>query len=288
MNISLCTISFRHHLLSLSDIAAFARRTGFDGIELWAPHAHGRSGQLDKDADWLGNYGLNVPMISDYLPLDSDAATLKERAESLCLLARHWKARKVRTFAGNKASAETSSDERQFMVARLREVAVVAESHGIHLLVETHPNTLTDNGVSTIRLLEELGHPALGINFDVLHVWEGGNDPVSFHEQIGGYVHHYHLKNITERKHLSVFTPVNVYTAAQDRTGMCPLFSGAVDYGRVIAGIPKLSSGDASLEWFGDDPLRVLEDDLVALRRSTEFSGPRPAHDFSSRQRFIA
>ena len=288
MNISLCTISFRHHLLSLSDIAEFADRSGFDSIELWAPHARGLADQLDKNAEWLGDYGLTVPMISDYLTLDGDVQTLKERAEALCMLARRWKAKKIRTFAGNRASAETSPEERETMVKRLREIAVVAESHGIRLLLETHPHTLTDNGASTIRLLEEVAHAAIGINFDVLHVWEAGDDPISFHRQIREYVCHYHFKNITERKYLSVFSPVNVYAAAGARTGMCPLFSGAIDYPQVVKGIPELMCGEASLEWFGDHPLQVLEDDLAMLRRITEFHGQKEAQAFGSYHRVSA
>ena len=35
MRIALCTISFRHHLVSIGELARFARGHGFDGIELW-------------------------------------------------------------------------------------------------------------------------------------------------------------------------------------------------------------------------------------------------------------
>lgn len=69
VKISLCTITFRHQLISLGEIASFARTSGFDGIELWGAHARSLSTHKDKHADWLDDYGLTVPMISDYLPL---------------------------------------------------------------------------------------------------------------------------------------------------------------------------------------------------------------------------
>ena len=284
MNISLCTITFRHQLISLAEIAGFARQSGFDGIELWGAHARNLSMQMDKDADWLDDYGLTVPMISDYLPLEGDEEELRRRARELCQLARRWKARKIRTFAGGKASAETTTHERSHLIERLRHVAVIVEGYGIQLLVETHPNTLADTAASTIQLIEEVNHKALAINFDVLHVWEAGDDPVALHRSIGECVQHYHLKNIADRRHLAVFDPGNVYSAAGDRTGLTPLFEGVVDYMAVMAGIPEMTSADVSLEWFGNDVFNVLDHDCDALRRRFDYEN---SHEFKGGPRFL-
>lgn len=281
LNISLCTITFRHQLISLGEIARFAQQSGFDGIELWGAHARNLKAQTDKNADWLHNYGLVVPMISDYLPLEGDIEVLRERTAELCQLAHRWKAGKVRTFAGGKASASTSLEERGHLVARLREVAAIVQQHGVTLLIETHPDTLADSGPSTIRLLEEINHPAVAINFDVLHVWEAGDDPVALHREIGEFVQHYHFKNITERRHLAVFKPGNVYSAAGDRTGMTPLFKGAIDYAGLIPALGDVRHADVSLEWFGDDASSVLRDDCKALRREIGFENP---HDMRASQ----
>jgi 3-dehydroshikimate dehydratase len=275
VKISLCTITFRHQLISLGEIASFARTSGFDGIELWGVHARNLSTQRDKDAEWLGDYCLTVSMISDYLPLEGDEEGLRRKTVELCLLARRWKARKIRTFAGGKASVDTTANERQHLVARLRQVAAIVESFGIHLLVETHPNTLADTAASTIRLIEEVNHPALAINFDIVHVWEAGDDLVALHRSIGEFVQHYHLKNIADRRHLHVFSPGNVYSAAGDRTGMTPLFKGAVDYVAVMAHIPEIMASDVSLEWFGIDPMTILSQDCKALRSEFGFETAR-------------
>ena len=274
LNISLCTITFRHQLISLGEIARFAQQSGFDGIELWGAHARNLKAQTDKNADWLHNCGLVVPMISDYLPLEGDIEVLRERTIELCQLARRWRAGKIRTFAGGKASASTSAEERGHLVARLRDVAAVVQQHGVTLLIETHPDTLADSAVSTIRLLEEINHTAVAINFDVLHVWEAGDDPVALHREIGEFVQHYHFKNITERRHLAVFKPGNVYSAAGDRTGMTTLFEGAIDYAALIPALADVRHADVSLEWFGDDASRVLRDDCKALRHVIGFETP--------------
>jgi 3-dehydroshikimate dehydratase len=266
MTISLCTITFRHQLISISEIANFARGNGFDGIELWGAHARNLASQLDKDADWLRDYDLFVPMISDYLPIDGDRDALRRKTIELSGLARRWKTKKIRTFAGNRASNAVGHDERRRLAGELREVAAAVADFGIDLLVETHPDTLADNAASTIRLIEEVDHPSLKINFDVLHVWEAGDDPAELHRQIGPVVRHYHLKNITDRRHLPVFAPANVYAAAGSRTGMTSLFSGLVDYREIFSAIPAMASGDVSLEWFGNDCFQTLSQDCGVLR----------------------
>lgn len=91
MKISLCTITFRHHLVSLEDIARWAGANDFQGIELWGAHARNLAYQPQCDADWLAGQGLYVPMVSDYLPLDGDAETLRKKTVDLCRLARHWR-----------------------------------------------------------------------------------------------------------------------------------------------------------------------------------------------------
>ncbi|WP_282103154.1 MULTISPECIES: DUF6005 family protein [unclassified Leisingera] len=62
MKISLCTISFRHQLIGLKDIAYWARDNGFKGIELWAIHARNQSPLAIHNAQWMAAQGLSVPL----------------------------------------------------------------------------------------------------------------------------------------------------------------------------------------------------------------------------------
>jgi 3-dehydroshikimate dehydratase len=275
MKVSVCTITFRHHLVSLAEIAAWAQSNDFQGIELWGAHARNLAQQPDRNAEWLDGYGLSVPMISDYLPIDADAEILRRKTVELCRLARRWRTRKIRTFAGNRGSLATPAEERQRIVERLREICEISAGYGIHLLAETHPNTLADTAASTTRLIEEVDHPYFAINFDTLHVWEGGDDPVAVHRAMKPHIRHYHLKNIVDRADLSVFEPANVYAAAGSRKGMTPLFEGSVDYVRFLAEIAGDPQVDASLEWFGNDSLDTLRRDRRQVRHVVE--GREPA-----------
>jgi len=268
MKVSLCTITFRHHLASLEDLARWASVNDFQGIELWGAHGRNLAYLPRCDADWLGELGLYVPMVSDYLPLEGDAANLHRKTIDLCRLARHWRAGKIRTFAGSQGSRETPPDVRRVVTGRLRELAKVAEDFGLELLAETHPGTLADCGASTLRLVSEVDHPAFKLNFDTLHVWEGGDDPVAAHAAMRPHIRHYHLKNVRARSDLGVFAPANVYAAAGSREGMTPLFNGAVDYVRFLDELRDDPAVEASLEWFGNDCFNVLRGDRLAIKRT--------------------
>ena len=124
----------------------------------------------------------------------------------------------------------------------------------------------------------------MAINFDVLHVWEAGDDPVALHWSIRKHVRHYYLKNISERRHLHVFSPGNVYSAAGDRTGLTPLFEGAVDYADIMASIPAITGAAVSLEWFSNDAFNILSRDCETLREHFGFEKP---HQFRERGGFL-
>lgn len=267
MKLSLCTISFRHHLLSITDIASWAQRNQFHGIELWGIHAMNLAKQPQFNSGWLDNYDLQVPMISDYLPVSGSKQAALDKVDLLCELAWRWNSQKIRTFAGQQPSHLLNDIDRQHITSRLRALSERAWQHGVKLIIETHPHTLADNTASTLRLLQEVNHPGLAINFDVLHLWEAGDDVVQAWQQLQPYTEHMHLKNIRSANLLNVFTPENVYAAAGSREGMVPLFEGALDYQALLMAIAPLHNLDASLEWFGHDAQSVLQHDCRQLHR---------------------
>ncbi|MEL6520725.1 MAG: sugar phosphate isomerase/epimerase family protein [Pseudomonadota bacterium] len=264
MNISLCTISFRHHLLSLEQIAHWASRNGFQGIEIWGAHARHIPFASGYDARWLAEFGLHVPMISDYLPLDRPD-TLDRKTVAALDQANRWGADNIRTFAGKTASGKSSPEARAEITKALRRACRQIGEQGKWLLVETHPGTLADSLESTVQLIEQVDHPALAINFDALHIWEGGDDPVIARKVLLPKIRNYHLKNISDKSLLPVFAPGNIYDAAGTRQGIVPLFEGQMPYGGLIAEIADETEANLSLEWFGDNVFQTLEHDRAAL-----------------------
>ena len=269
MNLSVCTISLRHSLISLRQIGEWAVHHRFPGIELWGVHAMNLGEHLEGEIAWLSHRGLGISMISDYLPVRKSRQVMVDKMHGLCRLAQACATRKIRTFAGDKGSHEASSEERRDWTLRLHQLCEIASDYGLNLVVETHPQTLADTRESTLQLIEEINHPALRLNFDVLHVWESGADPFAFIREIEPLVAHMHLKNVRARSYLQEFLPGNVYAPSGSRQGMVPLFEGAFDYHRFLPFVMTDTSLwpmlDVSLEWFGPDVFTTLKNDAEAL-----------------------
>ncbi|MCA0757543.1 sugar phosphate isomerase/epimerase [Paenibacillus sp. N4] len=268
MQCSLCTISFRHMLISFDQLIDFARLHAFDGMEVWGIHARNlyeqhKNGRLRMPAD----AGLAVSMVSDYLDVGSgvnfpDTIT---RCEELLTYARWLGAGKLRTFAGMRGSKEAGEGEFETTVWQLRVLGDLCLARGVELLVETHPGTLADSLAAALRLMTEVDHEAVKLNMDFLHLWEAGDDPLESYEKLEPWVEHFHLKNVISLAHCSVFQPHQVYAASGSRQGMVPLTDGAVDYRRIIDRIGRTGKF-ASLEWFGADPLQTLKGEIGWLR----------------------
>ena len=270
MKYSLCTISFRHQLISFTDIVQFAYENDFEGIELWGTHAQNLYMQeretTEREIDYLKDKNLEVTMISDYLDISllADFQKTMEKCEQLVTLANWFNTNKIRTFAGQKGSEDFSEQERKEYVKRIRMICDLFAQHNMYILLETHPNTLTDTLPSTLKLLEEVNHPYLKINLDFLHIWESGADPIDSFQRLKPWIQHYHFKNISSAEYLHVFEPNNVYAAAGSRIGMVPLFEGIVNYDEIIREV-RDTDHFASLEWFGHNAKDILKEEMRAL-----------------------
>lgn len=270
MKYSLCTISFRHQLISFTDIVQFAYENGFEGIELWGTHAQNLYMQeretTEREIDYLKDKNLEITMISDYLDISllADFQKTMGKCEQLVTLANWFNTNKIRTFAGQKGSEDFSEQERKEYVKRIRMICDLFAQHNMYILLETHPNTLTDTLPSTLKLLEEVNHPYLKINLDFLHVWESGADPIDSFQRLKPWIQHYHFKNISSAEYLHVFEPNNVYAAAGSRIGMVPLFEGIVNYDEIIREV-RDTDHFASLEWFGHNAKDILKEEMRAL-----------------------
>ncbi|MGH1542261.1 MAG: sugar phosphate isomerase/epimerase family protein [Arenicella sp.] len=272
MNLSICSISFRHQLISIDQLANWAKNNYFQGIELWGVHAKNLSDQPHYNKNWLAKYGLQVPMISDYLPLAIPDKEAFYKIQLLSRLAKHWGAKKIRTFAGEKGSAETSAVDRKKLVKRLKALCESVAEHNLTLIIETHPNTFADTLKSTQQLLDEVNHDSLKLNFDVLHVWESKINEIEALEQLKPHIDHFHFKNISSEELLNVFSPPNVYSASGSREGMTPLFEGKINFKAFIQYLiehqePRFSEIDVSLEWFGNHSQKILRHDRYLIQQ---------------------
>ena len=262
MRVHAASVAFRHQPVTAAGLAGYVARHGFDGLEIWAPHARALR------ASWAAlPHRPRVPMLSGYLPVgmpDFDQA----QARDLVDLTQAWRAPRLRLVAGAIGAAQADAGQRRAIRDDLRRVADMAAAAGLRLAIETHPGTLADSPDAALALLEALDHPAAGLNFDMLHIWEAGAEPLAALDRLAPHVLHLHLKSVTGRAALTVFAPGNVHDPQGSRQGMCPLFAGAPDYDRFLAGLAARIGADAdgSLEWFGPDPARRMAADLGQIR----------------------
>ena len=279
MILSICTISFRHQLISIEQLAQKKKKNHFQGIELWGTHAKNLATQAHYNKEWLAGYGLKTTMLSDYLPLNADIKILQTEVNLLSQLAKHWGTKKIRTFAGATASNQTSQDDFVQLANTLRQVCNWLAEHRLILVIEVHPNTYADTVASTKKLFEYVGCDNLKLNFDVLHVWESKADVIKSLEILKPYINHFHLKNVSSAELLNVFLPATVYSASGSREGIVPLFDGQVNYNQFLSHVNQhadltIREMEASLEWFGDHSKEILTRDRYLIQQLQQNNEP--------------
>ncbi|AWB66126.1 sugar phosphate isomerase/epimerase [Saccharobesus litoralis] len=277
MILSICTISFRHQLISIEQLAHWAQANHFQGIELWGTHAKNLSSEPDYNQAWLATYGLKTTMLSDYLPLHASEPELRQQVELMCRLANHWGAKKIRTFAGKLASEQTTTEQFNSLVSALQQSCDWLAQYGLNLIIETHPNTFADTVAATQQLFAAVARDNLQLNFDVLHVWESKADVIPALEILKPYINHFHLKNVSSADLLDVFAPATVYSASGSREGIVPLFEGAVNYQSFLRYVnqhadSQIRNMEASLEWFGDHSKAILTRDRYLIQQLQQSS----------------
>lgn len=83
------------------------------------------------------------------------------------------------------------------LITLLREAAEMVGAAGIELLIEVEAGFWADTGARTAAIVEAVGHPNLGINWDPGNAFEAGDQPFpDGYEAARPYVRHVHFKDI--------------------------------------------------------------------------------------------
>jgi L-ribulose-5-phosphate 3-epimerase len=87
------------------------------------------------------------------------------------------------------------ADDLDAAYARLRQVGDLAARHGLVVVLETHPNLVTNGDVAR-RTMEAVAHPSVKINYDTanVHYYNHGVDSVAELRKVLPYVAALHLK----------------------------------------------------------------------------------------------
>ena len=150
----LASITFRD--LSVKQIITLVCRAGLDGIE-WGGEVHVPHGDLDT-ARIVGELTRKAGLVvtsygSYYRAWESEHAGLS--FESVLETALALQTRTIRVWAGAKGTADSDAQYRANVVADLQRIARLAEAQEIHIALEHHKNTLTDETLTAMQLIEE-------------------------------------------------------------------------------------------------------------------------------------
>ncbi len=223
MKVALCTIAFRERLLEYSlDLAS---ECGFDGVEIWGREPHISevfdANRVAAARKMVADRGLEVAVFGSYLRFGAtqpEELTLRD----MLRIGAGLEAPVVRVWASDVSSAQADSALWTRTVAEAREAACAAAKMGMRLAAEMHSNTLADTGPCARRLVDEVAHPAFGLNYQASSRLDQ-EDALERLELVLPDVFHLHAQN---------YVPLN---GALDKVERVGLSEGAIDYAPLVA-----------------------------------------------------
>ena len=161
---------------SLEEALAGIAAAGLVNVELnsvpgWVEHVprHATAEDLERVRGLLARYRLNPISLSGHSDLVSDAGAVEFRkALDLC---RALGIKLVTTSTGGHDASSSGGleEQRKAFLERIGPLADEAAAGGIMICLETHGGLLA-TGEMVKALIEEIGHPNIGINYDPANV----------------------------------------------------------------------------------------------------------------------
>ncbi|MGY0024170.1 sugar phosphate isomerase/epimerase family protein [Streptomyces sp. cg35] len=186
--------------LPLSDVLRLATAHGYHGVELRAHPEEPVHPGLDPAAraDAAAEFkaaGVEVLGVAGYarVAAPGDDAPVLDEIRALVDLARDLGAPYVRVFPGG--GDEQSAEEADATAARRLGVAAeYAADRAVRVLLETHDSHRT--GADASRVVGPVGHRNVGVLWDVMHTWLGGEQPSASYAALSPYLGYVQVKDI--------------------------------------------------------------------------------------------
>ena len=199
-------LSDRYSVLEILDIFS---ESGFDGVELgyedlafrlrpdlWEPKI------IELIRERCDDLGLTISAVGNHLKYFFDD-NMFEAVKKGIKSTRQYGA-DVFIFASMNDANEkiNSADWRHIAVKRIGELCKLAESEGVKLAMEPEPPSIYATTNDFLALCEEIGSPALGMNFDVGHAFLTDRDILESIELLKGKIFHGHIEDMQRGQHL--------------------------------------------------------------------------------------
>ena len=175
----------------------YAQLTGYDGIEISAIDGMSEHLVLDRWKEIAPRVKelskqYNMPVMAMEQP-SQDAAKMQAAFEAAAEIGIPI----VNVGPGGKANDESTF---QPVVDSLGRLADRAKSFGVTLCFKAHVGQYVYNTPTTLRVLEALNHPNLGLDMDPSHIWRAGEDPVDAIGAVVGRIKHVHIRDCKGRQ----------------------------------------------------------------------------------------
>ncbi len=194
MEIGLCSICF--HESPLVEVLDLAKKTGFDGVEIWGEEPHTLypfdKKKIENISQMVKERGLSISMFGSYI--SPSMKNFKEKAKESLKITHTLGAPLMRVWAGNKGSKEADKENWKVCIEGFKWLSQEAKKYNITLAIEMHEGTLADLGKSALNLIEKVGEDNLKANFQVNFTLQK-DDPMERLKLVSPYIVNCHLQN---------------------------------------------------------------------------------------------
>lgn len=271
MNVFLHSYTFRAHPFETA--VQYARRYGYDGLELSLVHCRDASvqGDLDRCLKDANRYGMSIEcmdfrgnFIADSERDVYESVNLVEKRIALCgqnniRLMNGFVGVLAKDGAGYGENGSAIAEDAHYQRAAdsLRYLGDVAEKHDVLLTIEIHMNTPHDTIAAAQRLLNLTAHERIGVTPDPGNMFATSSaeqSPAAL-EGIADQIAYFHFKNCADR-------------GAGTFDYSVPLSGGHIDTFGYLRSLRDIGfSGPVCIEYVGEgDPRVIARADIAYLR----------------------
>ncbi len=178
---------------------------GFDGVEICLEHPGCRPGDLDAArakvvGEMVAAAGLKGRSVSYHVDYIHNDERFAETMKTIPLT----RAFGADTYVFAGSHPQKGEESWRIMVARTREMVKAAEGNGAKLAIEFEPNFVVGNSAAVLRLIGEVGSPALGANADIGHIFLCDPSPADAIASLGKRIFHAHVEGMPKGVHRHV------------------------------------------------------------------------------------
>ena len=263
----LVSISFRD--LSVEAIVHLCVENGLRTVE-WGGDVHVPHGAIHRarEAGRLsGEYGLEIAAYGSYYRFEDilspaegrrpEKPQFSEVLESAAALG----APRIRVWAGDAGSRETSPENRSRIIEAARRCGDSAAGRGIELCFEYHEGTLTDTPDSARSLLEEIDHPNVFTFWQPRHYLSRRENAAALKAVLpwvrNVHIFHWGPEGFTDRRALE--------GCREDIRSYCRILAEGSENSRGGEGGERGEARAVLLEFVKDDSPEALRGDAAAL-----------------------